>query len=73
MKLGKYQHYKWDFYTVIWIAEHSKTLEDFIVYKALYDSPEFGNNALRIRPKVMFEEKIIIHGKEVERFMYIGE
>jgi hypothetical protein len=28
---------------------------------------------LRVRPKTVFEEKIIVDGKEVERFMYIGE
>jgi len=80
MKLGKYQHYKWWLYEVIWVAKHSETLEDLVIYKALYDSPEFWSNALRVRPKAMFEEKIIVDpakdgtsGKEVERFAYIGE
>lgn len=28
---------------------------------------------LRVRPKVVFEEKVIVDRKEVERFTYIGE
>lgn len=58
MKLGKYQHYKGKFYEVIGIAKHSETLEDLVIYKALYDSEEFGNNALWARPKSMFLEEI---------------
>lgn len=72
MKLGKYRHFKWNLYEVIWVAKHSETLEDLVVYKALYDSPEFGNNALRVRPQAMFEEKILRDGKEIQRFTYIG-
>lgn len=71
MKLGKYKHFKWNFYEVVWIAKHSETLEDLVVYRALYDSIEFGNNALRVRPLKMFQEKVVIGGKEVERFSYI--
>ncbi len=73
MKLGKYRHYKWATYEVIGIAKHSETLEDLVAYKALYDSVEFGNNALRVRPLKMFEETIIIDEKEVKRFAYMEE
>lgn len=73
MKLGKYRHYKWGLYEVIGVAKHSETLEDLVVYRALYESAEFGNNALRVRPLKVFQEKVVVSGKEVERFMYIGE
>ncbi|MCF7834994.1 DUF1653 domain-containing protein [Candidatus Gracilibacteria bacterium] len=72
MKFGKYLHYKGNEYEVIGIAKHSETLEDMVVYKALYSSSEFGNNALRVRPKKMFEETITIDGEEILRFKYIG-
>lgn len=72
MKLWTYKHFKWNLYEVIWVAKHSETLDNLVVYKALYDSPEFGNNALRVRPQVMFEENVIIDGKEINRFEYIS-
>jgi len=71
MQLGKYRHYKWNFYEVIGIAKHSETLEDMVVYKALYVSPEFGKDALRIRPKAMFESDVEVDGTIVKRFTHI--
>ena len=71
LKLGKYQHYKGKFYEVISVARHSETLEEFVVYRALYDSREFGKNALWIRPKSMFLENVNIDGKEVPRFKFV--
>ena len=68
IKLGKYQHYKGKFYEVIGIARHSETLEEFVVYRALYETKEFGNNSVWIRPKKMFFENVIVDGKEVPRF-----
>lgn len=41
MKLGKYQHSKTgNFYRVIGIARHSETLEELVVYEALYANPK---------------------------------
>ena len=70
LKLGRYQHYKGEFYEVIGTARHSETLEELVVYKALYDS-EFGNNALWARPKKMFLETVNIDGKDVPRFRFV--
>ena len=72
LKLGKYQHYKGKFYEVIGIARHSETLDELVVYRALYDSKEFGKNALWVRPKAMFLENITLDGKQVPRFRYGG-
>ncbi len=63
-----YKHYKGHEYEVIGIALHSETLEDLVVYKALYDSPKFGKNTLWVRPKEMFLGNVIVDGIEVERF-----
>ena len=72
LKLGKYQHYKGKFYKVIGVARHSETLEEFVVYRALYDSEKFGKNTLWIRPKKMFLEKVTLHKEKVPRFKFIG-
>ncbi|MFT5179585.1 MAG: cyclomaltodextrinase [Candidatus Paceibacteria bacterium] len=66
MKLGKYKHYKGKEYEVISVAKHSETLEELVVYKALY------NDSVWARPLDMFEEKMVVDGKEVYRFEYIG-
>jgi len=73
VKLGKYQHYKGKMYEVIGVARHSETLEELVVYRALYDSEEFGKNALWVRPKKMFLENVVVNGKEVPRFKFISK
>lgn len=72
IKRGKYQHYKGKLYEVIGIARHSETLEEHIVYRALYDSKEFGSKALWIRPKKMFLETIEKNGEKIQRFKYVS-
>ncbi|MBU1178650.1 DUF1653 domain-containing protein [Patescibacteria group bacterium] len=72
LKPGKYKHYKGKLYEVIGLARHSETLEELVVYKALYNSSEFGNNALWVRPRAMFLETVDIDGEKVPRFEFIG-
>jgi hypothetical protein len=69
MQLWKYRHYKWSIYEVISIAKHTETNEDMVVYKH-YD--EQGNLSFRVRPLKIFQEKIVVDGKEMKRFTYIG-
>lgn len=71
IKLGRYQHYKGNFYEVIGVARHSETLEELVVYKALYNSPDFGINSLWVRPKSMFLEEVEVNSKKVPRFKYL--
>ena len=72
VKSGKYKHYKGKFYKVLGVAHHSETLEELVVYQALYDSEEFGNNSLWVRPLEMFKENITLDGKEVPRFEFVS-
>ena len=68
--LGIYQHYKGKHYEVIGTAHHSETLEEFVVYRALYRT-KYGIRSLWVRPKKMFCEKINLNGKSVPRFKFI--
>ncbi len=73
MKLWIYKHYKWNLYEVIYIAKHTETLEDLVVYKALYNSEKFWNNAIWVRPKDMFQENVEINWVVSPRFTYIWD
>jgi hypothetical protein len=73
IKIGKYRHYKGKAYEIIGIAKHSETLEDLVIYKALYDSEEFGKNALWARPISMFLETVVVNNNKIPRFEYIGK
>ena len=70
---GIYQHYKGNKYEVIGTARHSETLEELVIYRALYNSSEFGNNALWVRPLTMFTEEIQMEGKLIPRFRPIQQ
>ncbi len=69
---GRYQHYKGQFYEVVGSATHSETLEELVVYRAMYTSKEFGENALWVRPLSMFTEHVFIEGKRLSRFKFIA-
>jgi len=49
----KYRHFKGCEYEVIAIGKDSETLDEMVVYKALY-----GNNDIWIRPLAMFCSKV---------------
>lgn len=67
VKPGRYRHYKGKEYEVLFVAQHSETLEEFVVYRHL-ETP-FG---YWIRPKKMFLEFVVVNGKRIPRFRYIG-
>ena len=61
---GKYyRHFKGNIYRVLYIAKHSETLEEMVVYQAMY-----GERGVWVRPKAMFEEIIERDGKSFRRF-----
>ena len=70
LKPGKYKHYKGNLYQVLGTARHSETLEELVVYKALYQKE--GEN-LWVRPLKMFIEKVTINGQQIQRFKYVDE
>lgn len=66
LKLGKYRHYKGNEYEVIGIAKHSETLEELVVYKALY-----GEGQIWARSLKMFLEEVEVNGNKISRFSFI--
>ena len=65
---GKYRHYKGNNYEVIGMAKHSETLEDMVVYRALY-----GDGLTWVRPAGMWNEVVVVDGVEMRRFQKIDD
>ena len=65
---GKYRHYKGNCYEVLGMAKHSETLEDMVVYRALY-----GDGLTWVRPASMWNEVVTVDGVEMKRFQKIEE
>ena len=62
-----YRHFKGNVYRVLHIAKHSETLEEMVVYQAMY-----GERGIWVRPKTMFEEVIERDGRIFRRFSPIS-
>ncbi len=69
VKPGVYKHYKGKFYLVLFVAKHSETLEDLVVYVNLYKN---DTSQTWVRPLANFIEQIEIEGKKLKRFEYVG-
>jgi hypothetical protein len=71
IKPGIYKHSKkGTMYKVHFVAKHSETLEEMVVYEALYENEM---SKFWVRPAIMFEEIVEINGKKVPRFEFIKE
>ncbi len=67
VRLGRYRHFKGNEYEVIGLARHSETLEEMVVYRALYDKGE-----LWVRPAAMWNDTVERDGITYQRFTYIS-
>ena len=65
---GLYEHYKQKKYRVIGLARHSETLEEMVVYEALYKN-DLG--VTWVRPKTMFLENVKVGDYSGPRFRFI--
>ena len=63
---GKYRHFKGNEYEVLYMAKHSETMEDMVVYRALY-----GEGGIWVRPAAMWNETVTRDGKTFQRFTRI--
>ena len=67
IRLGKYRHFKGNEYEVVAVGKHSETLEEYVIYRALY-----GEGGYWVRPLSMFLELVERDGRTFPRFEYIG-
>ena len=59
----EFRHFKGNFYRLEGFAKDSETLEEMVVYRALY-----GEGGLWVRPAKMFFETIERDGRLMKRF-----
>ena len=68
LKPGVYRHFKGNLYRLITIARHSETLEEMVVYQALY-----GEGGYWVRPAAMWDEHVEKEGYSGPRFAFVEE
>lgn len=61
-----YEHYKGLRYKLMSVGRHSESLEEVVVYQALY-----GDRDIWVRPLEMFLEHIDLDGKRISRFKQV--
>ena len=66
IKLGKYRHFKGNMYEVLGFAKNSESLEEMVIYKALY-----GDGEIWVRPASMWNETVERDGKIFKRFEFV--
>ncbi len=64
---GRYRHFKGNEYEVLGVARDSETMQEVVLYRALY-----GERGLWVRPLAMFIEEVERDGRRVKRFEYVG-
>lgn len=65
---GRYRHFKGNEYELLFVARHSETMEEMVVYRALY-----GERGIWVRPASMWNETVERDGKTYRRFTKIDD
>lgn len=68
LKSGLYRHFKGNLYRLLYVAKHSETLEEMVVYQALY-----GEMGIWVRPASMWNEHVERDGYSGPRFYPVEE
>ena len=68
LKPGVYRHFNGNLYRLITVARHSETLEEMVVYQALY-----GEGGFWVRPAAMWDEIVEKEDYNGPRFTWVGE
>ena len=64
----EFRHFKGGHYRIEGFARDSETLEEMVVYRALY-----GEHGLWVRPAKMFFETVEREGKKMKRFELVED
>ena len=64
----EFRHFKGGHYRLEGFAKDSETLEEMVVYRAVY-----GEGGLWVRPAKMFFERVERDGRTMERFELLGQ
>lgn len=71
IKTGIYKHSKTgNLYELHFVAKHSETLQDFVVYECLYENER---SKYWVRPIEMFTEIVEINGEKLPRFQFLRD
>ena len=65
---GIYRHFKGNEYQLLTLARHSETMEEMVVYRALY-----GEGGVWVRPAAMWNETVQREGYCGPRFIFVRE
>lgn len=66
----RYRHYKGGEYTVLAIGRmETAPEEEYVVYRMEYDAPDYPPGTVWLRPRSVFEERIVVDGEEIDRFI----
>ena len=65
---GLWKHFKGNLYRVMYVALHSETGEEMVVYQALY-----GQRGMWVRPASMWLEHVERVGYSGPRFVRLGD
>ena len=68
LKPGVYRHFKGNLYRLITVARHSETLEEMVVYQALY-----GEGGFWVHPAAMWDEIVEKEDYTGPRFTWVGQ
>ncbi|PTR26399.1 uncharacterized protein DUF1653 [Luteibacter sp. OK325] len=68
IRVGFYRHFKGMAYRVLGTARDSETMEELVVYQALY-----GDHGVWVRSAAMFAETVERDGRTQPRFTFEGE
>ncbi len=67
LKPGLYRHYKGNLYRLLFLARHTESMENMVIYQDAKDSDKIW-----ARPAAMWEETVRIDGKEIPRFEFLS-